>query len=530
MMCAISTRWIRTAAATLALATLVVFAGCSRQAGSPGPGVERDRFLAVKRLVFDRQWDGVRAGMERYLADYPSGAARDEALYWLARSLDAKAGQESDRAQVIRLERLALDRIDALARTFPRSPWRGDAGALRVQIASRLVALGETQFQPVVLDALTTPGDASAEGSSAGHAALDALAALRPDVAREALTRVVRSDGDMALRRKALVLLGSTALDTSVPVLEEVMRSDRNAALRALAHDVLGRVATATAPVALAYTVRDGRVTDRSLDARIPEGRITTFTVSPAGTTAEGSLERAMERLLGRTLSLSKNVAQASDTGDPFQSAAMVEILARSTIVLHKMGGFTVAIVPGSVRKTTTGITGQARFDELVSEFQVGSSADVVLATRRSDQVALLCLRFAPKAARATGEQAEDTNDREKVASEPAAGTPTSTDKPVYCSTFNYGPDLVVRTTRCSWAPEELAANVMDFSRAVAEIRAAGGRWVLSGHLQMLRSSKVFVARGATLIGPAGTTPITADELTVPYGPAAFTIGSATRR
>jgi hypothetical protein len=505
---------------------MVLIAGCSRQAGSPGSGTEWDRFLAVKRLVFDRQWDGVQAGMERYLADYPSGAMRDEALYWLARSLDEKARQQSDRAQVIALERRALDRIGDLDRTFPRSPWRTDAGALRVQVASRLIALGESQFQPVILDALPAAGNASA-----AHAALDAVASLAPDVAREALIRVLRSDGDAALRRKALVLLGRTSLDKAVPMLEEVMRTDRDAALRALAHDVLGRVATATAPVALAYTVRDARVMDHSLDARIPAGRVTALTASPAGITAGTDVEHAIARLLGGHVTLSTNLAQASDSDDPFESAAMVEILARATIVIHKMGGFTVAIVPGSVRKTATRITGQATFDGLVSNFEVGPNADVVLAARRGDQVALLCLRFVPKAPRAVTDQAEAAGAQAGfagVTTEPAAAP---SGKPVYCSTFNYGPDLLVRTTRCSWSPEEIAADVVDFGRAIAEMNGPGGRWVLTGHIQMMRSSKVFVARDASLACPGGTPPVTANEITVPYGnPSAFTVSSTSRR
>ena len=524
------TRPMRAVAAILALTTVVVVAGCSRQAGSPGLGTEGDRFLAVKRLVFERQWDGVRAGMERYLADYPSGSMRDEAMYWLARSLDMKARRESERAQVIALERRALERIDDLARIYPRSPWRTDAGALRVQVASRLIALGETQFQPVVLDALTAPGDASAARLSAGHAALDAVASLDPDVARLALTRVVRADGDMALRRKALVLLGSTSLDKAVPVLEDVMRSDPDAALRALAHDVLNRVATATAPVALAYTVRDGHVRDHALDARIPEGQVTMFTVSP-GIAGGADTDRAIERVLGRQFALSTNRAQASDSDDPFQSAAMVEILARSVTVMHKMGGFTVAVVPGSVRKTATRITGQATFDDLVANFEVGPGADVVLAARRGDRVALLCLRFTPRAARAASDRAEARREREAPASGSVPGAAASSGKPVYCSTFEFGPELVVRTTRCDWSSEDLLANVVDFSRAVAEIQGADGRWVLSGQIQMLRSSKVLIARGASLARPGGTPPVTADEITVPYGnPAAFTVGSANRR
>jgi hypothetical protein len=513
---------VRGLAALVCLVALGAAFACSRVPGpSHSQASELDRFLAAKGLVFDRQWAGVRDGMEGYLKDFPSGGMRDEALYWLARSLDSLAQRESDAARVIQLERRAIEQIDDLGRAFPRSPWRDDASGLRVQIAAMLVTLGQPQYQAVVLEALGGRGRDAASLAPAKNAALDGVVALAPDVALPALTRVVRTDEDPAVRKKAAVLLAKRLLDRAVPALTEVARSDRDPAVRELARDALERVASALAPVALAYTCLDGRVTDPAAAARLPEGRITVLSAKPGGATAGAGGRRAVERLFANRIALSGNVAEASDTGDPFTSPAMTEILARSTIVKHTMGPFVVGIVPGSVRKTADRITGKAQFGEMTLEFEVGPAADTVLAARRGDRVALMSLRLMPKTA--TPERMER---REAITGPEAARSAASTSKEpsVYCASFRFDDGLIVRSTRCSWSREE--ANVVDFSRAVAEIPAPVGHWTLTGNIQMVKSLRLLIARAATLVRPDGSRAATADELRVPLGnPAAFTAG-----
>lgn len=509
----------------VALVCLVVLGAafaCSRAPNQPhGQASELDRFLAAKGLVFDRQWAGVRDGMEGYLKDFPSGGMRDEALYWLARSLDSLAQRESDAARVIQLERRAIERIDDLGRAFPRSPWRDDASGLRVQIAAMLVTLGQPQYQAVVLDALSTRGRDAASLAPAKNAALDGVVGMAPDIALPALTRVARTDEDPAIRKKAAVLLAKTFLGRAVPALTEVARTDRDLAVRELTRDALERVTSALAPVALAYTCFDGRVTDSALMARLPEGRITMLTAKPAGSTAGALGRRAIEGLFADGIALGNNLAQASDAGDPFASPAMTEILARSTITQHRMGPFVVAIVPGSVRKTADRISGRAQFDAMTLDFEVGAAADIVLAARRGDRVALMSLRLVPKAV---------TSDRKEpgeaiTGPEAARGADsTSKEPPVYCASFRFDDGLIVQSTRCSSSAEE--ANVVDFSWAIAEIPAPGGRWTLTGNIQMVKSLRLLIARAATLVRPDGSRAAKADELRVPLGnPAAFTAG-----
>jgi hypothetical protein len=282
-------------------------------------------------------------------------------------------------------------------------------------------------------------------------------------------------------------------------------------------------VASALAPVALAYTCLDGRVTDPALAPRLPEGRITMLAAKPAGATAGAVGRRAIEGLFANRIALSNNLAEASDTGDPFASPAMTEILARSTIVRHTMGPFVVGIVPGSVRKTADRITGRAQFDAMTLDFEVSAAADVVLAARRGDRVALMSLRLIPKAVTPVRQEREGAITGPEAAE---GADSTSKEPPVYCASFRFDDGLIVQSTRCSWSAEE--ANVVDFSWAVAEIPAPGGHWTLAGNIQMVKSLRLLVARAATLVRPDGSRAARADELRVPIGnPAAFTAGKA---
>ena len=433
---------------------------------------------------------------------------------------------ERDVARVVALERSAMDRIERLTGDFPRSPWCEDAAALRVQIAGLLVLLGESKYQSVIVETLADRGLDSASLSSARSAALDAAVLLAPDVSFALLTQVVRTDDDPEIRKKASVLLAQTFLDRATATLNEVARGDRDAEVRDLARDALSRITSALAPVSLAYSCLDGRVTDRTIDAMLPEGRITAVVAPPAGRAGADGARRAVEQIFGGRIALSSNRAEVSDSGDPFESPAMTQILARSTVTRHTMGSFVVGVVPGSVRKTVDRAAGRAQFDAMVASFEVGPGSDVVLAARRGDRVALMSFRLVPKRAVLPAQEGSAhrtaSGESGKLARDRAAA-------PVYCGVFHLGDGLVVRSTRCSWPGD--ATNIVEFSRSIAEIPSVGGKWTLAGDISIAKSSRLLIARGATLVRPDGRLAADAEEIRVPLGdPSAFTASGATRK
>ena len=60
----------------------------------PFPDQELNDFLAAKGLVFDRSWARAVNAFQDYFKAYPAGRYGDEAGYWLAKSLDALAGEK----------------------------------------------------------------------------------------------------------------------------------------------------------------------------------------------------------------------------------------------------------------------------------------------------------------------------------------------------------------------------------------------------------------------------------------------------
>src|ERR671925_407199 len=86
-------------------------------------GLESARLGRAKDFIADEQWSRAIAELRAALAD-SNEKAKDEALYWLAHSLN----QAGDSAAVI-------ETILRLEREYPASLWVKPAGSLRLDIA-----------------------------------------------------------------------------------------------------------------------------------------------------------------------------------------------------------------------------------------------------------------------------------------------------------------------------------------------------------------------------------------------------------
>jgi len=89
-------------------------------------GPESKRLGRAKDLIADEQWAPAIDELRAAAAD-PKEPRKDEALFWLAHSLN----QSGDRAT-------AVETISRLEREYPASMWVKPAGALRIEIAARL--------------------------------------------------------------------------------------------------------------------------------------------------------------------------------------------------------------------------------------------------------------------------------------------------------------------------------------------------------------------------------------------------------
>src|SRR3954468_2765376 len=88
--------------------------------------VESKRMEQAKDLIADEQWVRAIEELKAAVAD-PKETNKDEALFWLAHSLD----QAHDASG-------AVETIRRLERDFPASRWVKPARSLRIEIAQRL--------------------------------------------------------------------------------------------------------------------------------------------------------------------------------------------------------------------------------------------------------------------------------------------------------------------------------------------------------------------------------------------------------
>jgi hypothetical protein len=95
-------------------------------AGTEGGAPESKRLGRAKDYIADEQWPRAIDELRAAMAD-PKEARKDEALYWLAHSLNQSGDQAS-----------SVETIGRLERDFPSSIWVKPARSLRIEIAVRL--------------------------------------------------------------------------------------------------------------------------------------------------------------------------------------------------------------------------------------------------------------------------------------------------------------------------------------------------------------------------------------------------------
>jgi HEAT repeats len=95
-------------------------------AGAEGLAPESKRLGRAKDYIADEQWARAIEELRAAVAD-PREPRRDEALYWLAHSLNQSGDQAS-----------SVETIGRLEREFPSSIWVKPARSLRIEIAVRL--------------------------------------------------------------------------------------------------------------------------------------------------------------------------------------------------------------------------------------------------------------------------------------------------------------------------------------------------------------------------------------------------------
>jgi hypothetical protein len=218
------------------LAVAVAIAvGSAATAEALGP--ESKRLSRAKDYIADEQWPRAIEELRVAVAD-PKEPRRDEALYWLAHSLNHSGDQGS-----------AVETIARLERDFPSSMWVKPARSLRIEIAVRLNRSDVLWWTALPQPRTVAPGRVRLRAPKLPPSPPAPVEPPTPPT----LWYPDKYDPDADLRIQALGGLMKTDAEKVVPILGEIAFESENpgAAMRAVF-----MLAQSTLPTARATVIR----------------------------------------------------------------------------------------------------------------------------------------------------------------------------------------------------------------------------------------------------------------------------------
>ena len=478
---------------------------------------ELGRFFGAKEQVFKRRWQQARTGFEAYLKEYPKGQFRDEALYWLAQSLNMLSKSAGGEGHIIRFKENAVSKLNELIQQFPKSLWWDDGMALRLDLAVELVMLGQDEYKPYLDEAVRIKGENEA---AIKLQALNSLVKLPPDFTLPFFQRIIETDPDPNIRKQAVSLLGRFLSQRGEELLEKTSHSDNDPEVREEAAAWLERIHIQTIPVQLQYYVYSCRILDESLNKQYPAGKIQVTSLPPTPTSDIGSLvDRVKESLESKVSPLVKS----SNGRLPFYGYFAGD---RQSMIIHGTGDYRLWIRPDKLKITADQIRGEVRFwhrktnKELNQIFRLNNEEEKVLAVRSGDRISLLILQFAEVEAKAEVPKAIETKSHDTLSGKAwqrLAQIFSTESEPVHHTKFTDLMGWEIHSSRESWSEADLTgqSGKYDFGQAEAMAKQLEG-WKLIGQLVLLKSERRLIGRKAILINPEGLTAAIGDEIMVP--------------
>ena len=508
----------KTIIAAVFLAVIMVFGSARCVAGaieiaqlsrrSPKQDSDLERFLEAKQHVLEVEWERASEKLESYLEDFPTGNYRDEALYWVARSLNGLARAHTDVENVIDLKLRASHYLDNLLEGHPESVWRNDAEALRMEISGELALMGVKEHRKYIEELARKYGSSTAEGELQSDEdayrtilALHTLTVLEPAVVVPILKRTLRSDPRIEIRKEVMSLMAEEYPEDALPVLREIEGTDPHKELRAAASRLIDVIKETRIPVYLNYYAFRLRLEDQTQRMRIPEGELALFDLPRKEAGSVNKVEKALKDFFGGKAS---GVSIVTFSFKVARSAALLAAAGLPELMSqHEVDGFRVELPFRSedFAKHYNQISGKVRFLDLESRqsyeraYTVDASNDKLFVMRIGDKVAAFVLQF------------ESAGEHIEVPKEPK-----------YNMYFDDILGARLRTTRRTVSAEELTNQTarVDHGQARAEIPGDDGEWVLIGHILVDTEDRLFIGRKATLLDPKGKPVVQAAEIVVP--------------
>ena len=449
---------------------------------------ELDTFLKAKDYVFKRHWRKAKEQLELYLKKYPSGPLRDEALYWLAHSLNRISRDEVNKDKVIALKEDAFQKLELLIGQYPDSVWTDDAEELRVEIAGELALIGRTEYKSLIQHVYETEEKTETDLKLI---ALNSLIKLEPEAAIPLLKDIIETDKNPQVRKKVVLLLGSKYTEGVITVLEDISKNDQDREVREEASYWLRQVQMRAIPVNLNYYLFSAELTDSYQLKRIPENRVNFYSLPRIKPGDEGRTREEINAFFSGKL---------SDLRRQSWGRADVLMALFGTTISHKLHGFSIYFLKEGVEKTYDHFSGKVHFKDLKTgkgydvPFTADDKNETLLAVRHGNGVVLMFLQFESRLEPDLDEETEEEQ--------------------MYSTDFTNVLGCRVLSARKSW--ESYDTDPMDFGQAKAEIPDKKGKWVLKGYIMLVKKERRFIARRAVLTDPTGKVVARADQIIVP--------------
>jgi len=491
---------------------------------------ETDRFLKAKAYVFKREWETAIGRLEAYLKAYPSGIYKDEALYWLARSLDKLSTNQESLEKVIKGKESAEAQLNTLTRDYQESLWQDDAKILQTKLAEQLHFLTGKRGPDVESDNELFN--------------LSNLTEMNDEVVVTALERYLTTQRNKELRKRIVSFLGKHYPDQAADVLNEAAQNDSDQEVRDTASQIIQQIKMEKIPVHLSYLCYSAQIKDENEWKRLPERTPTMFDLPRAGMTNKKNVEKVLKSFFNNRLKdiklvnasfgglsykynfqfktdFSEGLALNLLHNEPLNIAINKYIQVQPNINLkfkdkfneylkyftiyysnamsHDLHGIRISPLSEGLIKEYDQISGNACFYDIEKEkehnifYTVDEFSDKLLVMRKGDKVALMVLQFDPE---------EDDEEKELV----------------YHTKFGDVFGCTVHSSRQNWNMGAMSKTdgVMDFGAAKVEIPDEEGTWRLEGNILSDGKTKRFIGRNATLYNPQNKIVVQAAQIIVP--------------
>jgi hypothetical protein len=190
---------------------------------------DMDFLIRAKMVMYENRWDLAIEILKLFEICFPESKQMDNAVYWLSFCQKQFSDSLEERSEKNKIYVEALQDLEQLIEKFPESEWKDDAQILRIEIALKLVQMGQGQYEHLILESMELP---ESEDISIRLAALDAYRHIDEKKAVQILMEMARTNADPEVRKKSVYILGSVGGKDLFSFLQKIVDEDPDESVR----------------------------------------------------------------------------------------------------------------------------------------------------------------------------------------------------------------------------------------------------------------------------------------------------------